>query len=130
MNENDMRMQRATGEWQFPVALTQAAVERLKRIAAKEGRAGDFLRVGVKGGGCSGLEYVLSWEAEPRPSDLQADFDGVRVVLDPKSALYLTGATLDFTGELLGGGFRFDNPNAERGCGCGASFTPKNEQAD
>ena len=109
----------------FPIRLTARAVERVKRIREKESKEDHFLRVGVKGGGCSGLEYVLRLDSERKPIDQSADFGGLEVVVDARSAEFLRGATLDYTGDLVGGGFVFDNPNAARGCGCGSSFTPK-----
>ena len=110
---------------EFPVSLTPAAIERVKKLIQKDGRPGLFLRVGVKGGGCSGMEYVMKLDDKPKPIDLTADFDGVDVVCDSKSAGFLLGAVLDYTGNLIGGGFKFENPNASRSCGCGTSFTPK-----
>ncbi len=108
----------------FPVSLSEAAVARVRKLIEKAG--GDkFLRLGVKGGGCSGLEYVMRLDSTNKDGDLEAQIDGIRVVIDPKSAQFLKSATLDFTGELIGGGFKFENPNAARGCGCGTSFTPK-----
>lgn len=109
----------------FPITIDAAAIARLKQILAKDGRPGACLRIGVKGGGCSGLEYVTRVDAEPKPNDLQAEFDGVRVICDPKSAEFLDGSNLTYTGNLIGGGFQFENPNAARSCGCGTSFTPK-----
>lgn len=109
----------------FPVLPTVEALDRLRHIVGRPENAGKVVRVGVKGGGCSGLEYVTRLEEGPRPTDLIADFDGLRLVCDPKSATYLSGATLTFSAALLGGGFKYDNPNAARGCGCGTSFTPK-----
>ena len=109
---------------EFPVSLTEKAIERVRKLIEKDG--GDkFLRLGVKGGSCSGLEYVLRLDEAQRDGDLRAEFDGVQVAIDPKSAEFLKGATLDFTGELIGGGFKFENPNGASGCGCGTSFTPK-----
>jgi iron-sulfur cluster assembly protein len=108
----------------FPVSLTETAIKRVRQLIEKDGGR-KFLRLGVKGGGCSGLEYVMRLDETERDGDLRAEFDGVPVAVDPKSAQFLQGATLDFTGQLIGGGFRFDNPNAARGCGCGTSFTPK-----
>lgn len=108
----------------FPVTLTPSAVARIRRLIEKDGGEA-FLRVGVKGGGCSGLEYVLRLDKEKRGDDLESEIGGILVLVDPKSAKFLQGATLDHTGELIGGGFKFYNPNAERGCGCGTSFTPK-----
>lgn len=109
----------------FPVAPTEGALARLRQLIAKDAREGAFLRVGIKGGGCSGLEYVLRIDVTPTPYDLAEEFEGVRIVCDAKSAVYLQGSTLDFTGNLIGGGFQFQNPNAARNCGCGTSFTPK-----
>lgn len=109
----------------FPVTLTDSAVQQLKRLVAKDGREGVFLRVGVKGGGCSGLEYVMKLGLDRKSIDLSAQFSGVEVVCDAKSVKFLQGATLDYTGNLIGGGFKFENPNADRSCGCGTSFMPK-----
>lgn len=110
---------------EFPIQIESSALSQLKRLLAKDGRAEAFLRVGVKGGGCSGLEYVMRLDTSSLPNDLRAEFDGVPVACDAKSAKFLTGATLRYTGNLIGGGFQFENPNAARSCGCGTSFTPK-----
>ncbi|MER3413012.1 MAG: iron-sulfur cluster assembly accessory protein [Armatimonadota bacterium] len=118
-------MSRSGRPVEFPITLTPRAIDRVKAIQAREGRPHAFLRVGVRGGGCSGLAYVARLDEERTTLDLSKDFDGLEVVVDSKSARFLAGTTLDFTGELIGGGFRFDNPNAERGCGCGTSFTPR-----
>ncbi len=112
-------------ETDFPVTLTDKALQQARRLLAKDGREDAFLRVGVKGGGCSGLEYVLRIDTRPTPYDLEIQMDGTRIVCDAKSAVYLRGATLEYTGNLIGGGFRFENPNAGRSCGCGTSFLPK-----
>jgi len=109
----------------FPVIVTERAVEQLKRLVAKDGRTEAFLRIGVKGGGCSGYEYVMRMDTVRKPIDLIAEFDGVTVVCDAKSAVFLRGATFDYTGNLIGGGFKFDNPNVAKSCGCGTSFTLK-----
>lgn len=109
----------------FPVTLTPDAREQAVRMLRRKGLEGQCLRIGVKGGGCSGLEYVLRPEPEPREGDLVAEFDGLKVVCDPKSARFLAGTTVVWTGNLIGGGFGFENPNAARSCGCGTSFTPK-----
>lgn len=109
----------------FPVALTAAALDRVRRLIAKDGREGVFLRLGVKGGGCSGFEYVMKLDTTRRPIDLEAAIDGIVVVCDAKSAPFVEGATIDYNGNLIGGGFHWDNPNAGRSCGCGTSFTPK-----
>jgi iron-sulfur cluster assembly protein len=109
----------------FPMTATPEAIARIKQLVAKDGRPGVMLRIGLKGGGCSGLEYVMRLEETARETDLSVDWDGVRVLCDPKSAPFLAGAVLGYSGNLIGGGFEFDNPNAERKCGCGTSFTPK-----
>jgi len=107
-----------------PIQLTEAAVRQVKSILAKQDRPGLFLRVGVRGGGCTGLSYVLNIENEKSDWDTEYDYDGVPVVIDKKSKLYLYGTTLDFdTNNLLEGGFTFLNPNAAKTCGCGTSFT-------
>jgi len=108
----------------FPVSVSAEALPHLKRLLAKDGRPGVALRVGVKGGGCSGLEYVIRFDVRKLPQDLEAEFDGIPVRCDSKSARFLRGATLEYTGSLIGGAFKFENPNAKRSCGCGTSFTP------
>lgn len=110
---------------QFPVTITPGAVVQIARLLRKDSREGVFLRIGVKGGGCSGLEYVTKLDTVRLPIDIEAVFDGVRVVCDSKSARFLEGSVFDYTGSLIGGGFQFQNPNAIRSCGCGSSFTPK-----
>jgi len=110
---------------QFPIIVTPQALEQVKRLVAKDGRPDVFLRVGVKGGGCSGFEYVLKLDVKATPFDVELAVDGVRVVSDTKSAKFLEGSSLEYTGNLIGGGFKIENPNAARSCGCGSSFTPK-----
>ncbi len=110
---------------EFPVKLTESAENRIKTLVARDGRPDVFLRVGVKGGGCSGYEYVLKLDDKARENDLVLERDGFKIACDPKSAKFLVGAELTYTGNLIGGGFQFDNPNADRSCGCGSSFTMK-----
>ena len=81
-----------------------------------------YLRVGVKGGGCSGLSYDLSFDTEQQPADTLAEHNGVKILVDNKSLLYLFGTELEFSDGLNGKGFQFINPNASRTCGCGESF--------
>lgn len=83
----------------------------------------DFVRVGVKSGGCSGLSYDLKFDKEQRDEDKVFEDNGVRIIVDKKSFLYLIGTTLDYSGGLNGSGFVFNNPNANRTCGCGESFS-------
>jgi iron-sulfur cluster assembly protein len=82
-----------------------------------------FLRMGVKGGGCSGMSYLLEFDSEKGPHDKEFDLDGVKVVVDKKSYLYLNGTTLDYVTQGLTGGFTFVNPQAKSSCGCGTSFS-------
>lgn len=110
---------------EFPVLVSEKALAQLRRVVAKDGRSNVFLRIGLKGGGCSGLEYVLKLDDKPRETDLSAKWGELEVRCDPKSAKFLVGSTLEYTGNLIGGGFAFENPNAARKCGCGTSFTPK-----
>lgn len=109
----------------FPVTPSEAAVSQIGRLIAKDGREDVFLRVGVKGGGCSGFEYLLKLDTIRRDNDLELEVGTVKIICDPKSAEFLEGASLEYTGNLIGGGFKFENPNAQRSCGCGTSFTPK-----
>jgi iron-sulfur cluster assembly protein len=109
----------------FPITVDPAAVVQMRRILERKGEPGSFIRVGVKGGGCSGYEYVFKIETKQLEIDHEVEIDGVKIVLDSKSADFLNGAMLVYTGNLLGGGFAFENPNAAKSCGCGTSFTPK-----
>ena len=83
----------------------------------------DFIRVGVKSGGCSGLEYVLKFDNEKTDADQIFEDNGIKIIVDKKSILYLAGTTLEYSGGLNGKGFVFNNPNANRTCGCGESFS-------
>jgi iron-sulfur cluster assembly protein len=105
--------------------VTASAVKRIRVILAKEGISPQEggLRLGVKGGGCSGLSYAIAFDAHPRERDRIFTFDGVRVFVDPKSFVYLNGMTLDFEETLMRQGFNFINPNSTRSCGCGTSFS-------
>lgn len=109
----------------FPVHISPEALPHIKRLLLKDGREGAFLRIGVKGGGCSGFEYVLRLDTRRLPIDSAIEIDGVAIACDAKSAKFLEGSTLVYTGNLIGGGFKIENPNAARSCGCGTSFTPK-----
>ncbi len=106
------------------ITLTPTATQEVKRLIEKEQKPNLGLRIGVKGGGCSGLSYVLALEeAAPKPYDTVFEQDGIKVIVDAKSQLYLDGMTVDFKSSLMGGGFEFQNPNAKKSCGCGTSFT-------
>jgi iron-sulfur cluster assembly protein len=110
---------------QFPIIISEKAIGQVKKIFARDPKPDQFLRIGVKGGGCSGLEYVIKADTVQRETDLELEIDGIKIVCDPKSATFLQGAALEYTGNLIGGGFQFQNPNAGRTCGCGTSFMPK-----
>jgi iron-sulfur cluster assembly protein len=107
------------------VTLTPSAIDAVRKLMSQKGGAEkNILRMGVRGGGCSGLSYVLQIETRaPAERDRVLEFEGVRVAIDPKSLLYLAGTELDCSDDLLTGGFEFRNPLAKRGCGCGTSFT-------
>ncbi len=97
-------------------------IHQLMKDAGVEADASYFVRVGVVGGGCSGLSYKLDFDNEPKPMDQVFEDNGIKVVTDLKSFLYLVNTTLDFSDGLNGKGFYFSNPNASRTCGCGESF--------
>lgn len=105
------------------LALTEKATQQVKKLLEDQNLHGVFLRMGVKGGGCSGLSYSLEFDSELGPHDKKFDIDGIQVVCDAKSYLYLNGTTLDYVTEGLTGGFTFTNPNAKSSCGCGTSFS-------
>jgi iron-sulfur cluster assembly protein len=105
--------------------VTERAVKRIRVAMAKEGISPQEggLRLGVMGGGCSGLSYSIAFDAHPRERDRIFEFGGVRVFVDPKSFVYLHGTTLDYEETLMRQGFNFINPNSTRSCGCGTSFS-------
>ncbi|MCS7314152.1 MAG: iron-sulfur cluster assembly accessory protein [Bryobacterales bacterium] len=105
------------------IHLTTQAIEKIRQTLARQGVPEGGLRLGVQGGGCSGLSYLFRVEAAPRERDHVFEFDGVRVFVDPKSLQYLNGLTLDYQESLMRSGFVFKNPNARKSCGCGSSFT-------
>ena len=106
-----------------PIELTAAAIEAVKAAIAAEGEDGLRLRVSVVGGGCSGYQYNLDFDSGSRIGDVELSFQDVGVIIDPVSAGYLRGTTLDYVSGLNATGFKFNNPNAKRTCGCGQSFS-------
>ena len=104
------------------IEVTPKAVTKIRESFAREGVAGG-LRLGVLGGGCSGMSYQFKFEPKPRATDKIFNFDGVEVYVDPKSYLFLDGMTLDYKESLMYSGFAFENPNAKKSCGCGTSFS-------
>ncbi|MCA9555645.1 MAG: iron-sulfur cluster assembly accessory protein [Myxococcales bacterium] len=111
----------ATGTLEVTEAAAKAITKYLKEHDAPEGAG---LRVGVRGGGCSGLSYYLDVDATPKAHDKVIDAFGVKVFVDPKSMIFLQGSKLHFVTGLMESGFKFINPNAGKGCGCGESFSP------
>ena len=106
------------------ITLTERAATKIKEIFVKQQMPqGSCLRVGIKGGGCSGFSYTLDVASTPDADDEVFESFGQKVVCDPKSMLYLDGTEVDYEDDLLKGGFVFNNPNAKRSCGCGASFS-------
>tara|TARA_B110000971_G_scaffold174492_1_gene179535 strand:- start:405 stop:728 length:324 start_codon:yes stop_codon:yes gene_type:complete len=105
------------------IKVTENAKTKALQLMRDDGNEGYFIRVGVKGGGCSGLMYELTFDNSLKENDKSFTDNGVEVVVDKKSFLYLIGTTLDFSGGLNGKGFIFSNPNADRTCGCGESFS-------
>ena len=106
---------------QSPISLTASAVEQVKLLQGKPDNAGKFLRVYVEQGGCSGMQYGMTFD-EQREGDLVSGSETVKVLVDSFSAKYLGGTQVDFSDELTGGGFKLLNPNAKQSCGCGKSF--------
>jgi iron-sulfur cluster assembly protein len=105
------------------ITLTDAALKEVKRLMNVQGLTEGGLRLGVKGGGCSGLSYTINFDEKIGQYDTVFEFDGVKVIVDAKSAIYLQGTQLDFQKDLMSGSFKFINPNAEKTCGCGESFS-------
>ncbi|MEM7518291.1 MAG: iron-sulfur cluster assembly accessory protein, partial [Planctomycetota bacterium] len=106
------------------ITITEKARSEVRRIIEEQNMAdGVALRVGVKGGGCSGFSYTLGFDDKIGETDQVSQFDDLKVVCDPKSFLYLNGTQLDFEDNLMGRGFKFGNPNAAKSCGCGESFS-------
>jgi len=104
------------------VQLTPSAAEEVKLLLGKPENAGKALRVYVEQGGCSGMQYAMTFD-EKRPDDAQAEMHGVSVLVDPFSLQFIRGAVVDFSDSLTGGGFKISNPQAKQSCGCGKSFT-------
>jgi iron-sulfur cluster assembly protein len=105
------------------ITVTENASKKIQSLIEESGFTTPYLRVSVKGGGCSGLSYDLSFDTEQQPSDTLAEDKGVKILVDNKSLLYLFGTQLEFSDGLNGKGFQFVNPNASRTCGCGESFS-------
>lgn len=104
------------------LSVTPAAVEVIRNLLQQRNIPNHSLRVFVSGGGCSGMQYGMAFEESPKEFDKVVAMDGVSLIVDSTSLMYLQGATIDYVDSLMGGGFRIDNPNAVSSCGCGSSF--------
>ena len=113
-----------TGE----ITVTDSAANMVKNLLVSKNVPDYGLRVFVSGGGCSGMQYGMALEAEPREYDHVIGKEGYKIFIDPTSMMYLSGATIDYIDEIMGGGFKIDNPNAVASCGCGTSFKAKDSQ--
>jgi iron-sulfur cluster assembly protein len=105
------------------IKVSPAAAQKVSSLLHRQGRPNGVLRVAVVGGGCSGLQYKMDLQDQPANRDILVESAGIRVVVDPKSALYVTGSELDFVDALQEGGFKVRNPNAASSCSCGESFS-------
>src|SRR6476469_7491892 len=105
------------------IKVTPSAARKVSNLLTKQGRPAGVLRVAVVGGGCSGLQYKMDLQDQPANRDILVESAGIRVVVDPKSALYVTGSELDYVEALQDGGFKVKNPNAATSCSCGESFS-------
>lgn len=105
------------------IKVTPSAAKKVGALLTKQGRPSGVLRVAVVGGGCSGLQYKMDLQDGPANRDILVETGGIKVVVDPKSALYVTGSELDFAEALQDGGFKVKNPNAATSCSCGESFS-------
>ena len=105
------------------VSVTPTAAAKVKEILARQGNIAHYLRIQVVGGGCSGMQYNMDFVAAPGDGEQVVELDGVRLCIDPRSEVYLSGTVLDYSDALMGGGFKLNNPNATSTCGCGESFS-------
>jgi iron-sulfur cluster assembly protein len=106
------------------VTVTDNAARKIQELMAEESEV-SVLRIAIQGGGCSGFQYALGFDRGPQDGDNEIESNGVRVVIDPFSAPYLTGSEIDFVDALMGAGFAINNPNVQAACGCGSSFQAK-----
>jgi iron-sulfur cluster assembly protein len=111
------------------ITLTSTAADAVQNLLQKRNLEDFALRVFVSGGGCSGFQYGMALEGNIRPEDLVSEQHGIKVVVDEISINYLAGATIDYVEEIMGGGFKIENPNAVSSCGCGNSFRTSNDPA-
>jgi iron-sulfur cluster assembly accessory protein len=113
------------------VTVTESAATKIRALMAEEPEGElSVLRIAIQGGGCSGFQYALGFDRGPQDGDNEIEMNGVRVVIDPFSAPYLSGAEIDYVDALMGAGFAINNPNVEAACGCGSSFQAKEGAAE
>ncbi|MBF0491986.1 MAG: iron-sulfur cluster insertion protein ErpA [Deltaproteobacteria bacterium] len=105
------------------ITLTEKAVNHVKKMLTEQNTPDSAVRVGVVGGGCAGLSYKFTFEEKATEEDQVVEQNGVKILLDPKSYLFLNGVTIDYHSDLMSSGFTFHNPNAKSSCGCGTSFS-------
>ena len=120
---SEVELQEGPGASEHPVVITAKAIEMVKKALQEEGIEDHGLRVAVQGGGCSGLQYTLDFSDSSRPGDTVFTVDDLKVYIDMASVQYLKGTEIDYVSGLQGNGFKFNNPNAQRTCGCGHSFS-------
>ena len=111
------------------ISLTDAAAERIRALMAASGREGAGLRIGIKKGGCAGMEYTLEYAEERAPHDELVEDKGVRILIDPSAMLFLLGTEMDYRSDRMSSGFVFNNPNQTSACGCGESVALKPAEA-
>jgi len=111
----------SSGPSRREIEITEAAASEIAKQRDKRGNPDAMIRIGVRGGGCTGFTYVFEWAEQTRPTDKVFSAHGVSIVVDPKSLVYLGGMQLDFVRGMMGHGFKFNNPNAKGSCGCGES---------
>jgi iron-sulfur cluster assembly protein len=108
------------------ISITESAAVKIRELMAEDPEDGvNVLRVAIQGGGCSGFQYALGFDRGPQDGDNEIEMHGVKVVVDPFSAPYLTGSEIDYVDALMGAGFAINNPNVQAACGCGSSFQAK-----
>lgn len=112
------------------LSVTPSAVEVIRNLLQQRNIPNHSLRVFVSGGGCSGMQYGMAFEESPKEFDKVVAIDGVSLIVDSTSLMYLQGATIDYVDSLMGGGFRIENPNAVSSCGCGSSFRTNNDSGE
>ena len=124
IEEQDASLEKAQSDFKdAQIFVSEKAVKRLKAVMSSEGKGDYFLRMSVDSGGCSGMNYKMDFDEKQKKFDKIFEQNGLKVICDLKSWLYLKNITIDYSDDMLNGGFKIENPNAERTCGCGTSFS-------